>query len=1531
MRGRLSFFGSPLLLQRFHPSIPPFPFLVPPDHSPVLPAVSTCFLLLGRLSRRSLVFCKNLGPISIDTSYMPSRISTSKRRCALRYAVMVIALLAAAAEAGAQRLPSSVIVRLRPGASPKAVQEAVATVSGGSGLRGRVRPLFTEAPKGRSTLAAGRLDRYLIVEGDAMRQPELLAALQGSGAVEAAFANHRYHIDAVPSDSLYGEQWALQKIEAEAAWQTTMGENSVLVGVIDTGIEFAHPDLAGALAINGPEDINRNGRFDPWPASETIDGVTGDLDGIDQDGNGYADDVIGYDFVDQTVQNVGDWSGRDAVPADEQAHGTNVAGVIAAQHNRFGVAGLAPGVRLVTLRAFDASGNAEDDDIAAAIVYAADRGVAVLNLSFGDYYDSPLMRDAIAYAYQRGVTIVASSGNEGGSDPHYPSSYPEVISVGATSRDDLLAFFSTYGSQLSMTAPGVDIQTTDLNGGYKKVSGTSFSSPYVAAAAALILSTHRNWSPDEVRATLELSSDDRGTRGWDINYGAGRLNVRRALAAPGPASVAIRTPQGDGGFGADSTIAVRGSALSPLLDVWQLFIGQGEIPDSWRPLTGPQGNGKLNDRLGDITGSDLDLPGGVLTLRLMLRQTDGRETERRVRLFYDQGKPVVERLDTGNVWRFQERAYGVIARTDQRSMLVFWLRRAGNPDEPYRKISLEPERTGFAREHYLLLTSSEMERDLPYEAFLEFRTPSGDTTLVGSPQSPLTIVRRGEAFSSTMLGEQKYDLPHGYLLDQTERLFGGELSVALNRFRDGSYDKLMIYSFDSAGRRFMPRDSIGEQWIPRGFGDTDGDGLRELLVQARGAGVIYQQRTPGGAMLGNVVYADTVAQNFWGSALADLDGDGRSEVIARTDNNNQEPGYFYVSRRRGNTLERIAELPNTTSPARGDSRNKFGPPLSAVADFDGDGRSEILFGDDDGDFMIYEREGDGSYREVWKDENDGEGGSEYVAAGDLDGDGRAEAIVAYHSRTVGDFSHEYDPPFWTVKVFSFDAEGKARLLWQDRVAYVRPTLPFLFFSGISTGDLDRNPGRELALSFFPSLYVLTWDRDAGTLKPFWFAEGSISNKPLITDFNGDGIGEIGIGDGEKIKFYQINPTFPGPPAPSGFKGWTLNDSTSYLQWNAVPGADYYTLYRALSVPGQSRLQFDSVVTTTALSIVDTGFRAPGGRLLRDRLYYYIVTARDTSLSPQDSLLSNAVVLFMHPPSQVLQALPADARTLRVVMDFRIKDELYEPGIFDIIPEEGGAPLEVSSVTTADRFSFLVRLRDQAPGRRVIVRPTRLYRDFYDSPADTNRSVVAAMPQEEPDGERFIATRGAALSATEVSVEFNFPVDAATAADPSNYRFGPDGTIVAARVDPADSRRVILTLAGSAPIGPYGKIYTVTIDGVRAANGRLVNDGAGSVVGFTVDAGDLQEVFVYPHPFSISRDGAVTFAGLTRVAEIRIFTQAGRHIRTLEAREGHGGAEWRGDDDRGVQVSTGIYLYTVVGSTPDGREFESEPRKIAVVP
>lgn len=1438
-------------------------------------------------------------------------------------------LLAVSGTAMAQRLPQSYIVRLRPGFTAKDVRGLTDALRARLSTSATIRPVFSStASEAGALMSANRLDRYMVLDVPSGASADAAGVLGRSDLVEEIFPNHRYHVDARFNDSLLGEQWALGKVEAEGAWKSTIGDSSVIVGIVDTGIDFTHPDLEHALAINAAEDINHNGRFDPWPVGEVRDGVRGDIDFVDQDGNGLADDVIGYDFVDQVVPNVGDWSGRDPIPEDEFGHGTNVAGIIAATpDNRIGIAGLAPGVRLLSLRAFDASGNGEDDDISAAIVYAADRGARVINMSFGDLFYSPLMRDAIAYAHGKGVVMAASSGNNGAPDVHFPSSYPEVIAVGATDEADRRTTFSSYGPQLSLVAPGSSILTTGLDGDYVTFGGTSASAPHVSAAAALLLSLHPTWTPEEVRTTLELAADDLGARGWDIFFGSGRLNVRRALESRGPASIAIASPQIDEGYSRDTTVVVRGSAASVFLESWSLELGAGEDPSSWRPLGEAHREGRLLDSLGSF--STRDLADGVYMLRLRLRETNGREAERRVRLFVDRTPPKLSpagSLAVRNVWRFDEHALAITLRTDDLTRAVLWLRRADRPSEPFRPLELETERTGLTHGHFLLVTGGEMEGDVPYQGYIRLTNVAGDTTLVGSPGAPIELKRERAGFPINTFEEKSYSLPIGFTDGHVAPIFGDkDLSIALNRFKNGSFDRLFLYSFN--GKEFVARDSTGT-WVPRGFGDVDGNGRRELLGQLRGSSILFEQTSRTASPMTSVKFVDSTSGDFYASGFYDFDKDGRDEVIARTEPRAGVDGYYFVAGWDGSTLRQLAQLPNPTPPASDEAQNQLGSSESAVGDFDGDGNPEILYGDNDADFIVYERQPDGTFTFRWSDLNEGEEGSRMVAAGDLDGDGRDEVIVGYHSRSLMNADNEYDAPLWTIKVFELDAAGTATLLWSTEVAYLRAT--DIFRAGLSAGDLDGVPGAELAISVFPNLYVLRWDPVARTMVPLWWHGGSISNRPIIADFDRDGRAEVGTGDGQRIRFFQID-SAAAPLAPGGIHAWATSDTSAHVEWGPVAGATGYTLFRGVRVPDSPNVDFLPVLQTASLSAEDTGLETEEGHLTAGVEYVYFVSATDPTRPRQESGPSEFVSVVPHAPARALAASARPPRAIRIDFDTELAEDLYRPGAVAVSRAPGGEPVEVSSITSEGRTALLINLAAEHPGDSLQVRATWLLRDLLGTPADTTTALGVRMPAAEQPGDRFIATRASYGGGDTIVIDFNRDLDPATALDAANYTLEPAGAIRQVSLAPGRSDRVLLIVADDYPLGPYGNDYTITIRNVRSGVAQPLNDGAGSVVGFTLASGDLGSVFVYPHPFSLSRDQRVTFAGLTRRAKITIYTRSGVEVGVIDAREGNGGASWDGRDQSGATLPTGIYLYEVTGTNDAGEPISSGLRKLAIVP
>ena len=289
-----------------------------------------------------------------------------------------------------------------------------------------------------------------------------------------------YKITLMPNDPYWNLQWALRKIEADWAWNTTLGNRSVLVAVVDTGIDYYHEDLIQNYV------------------------------------------PLGYD-----------WVYGDSDPYDDHGHGTHIAGIIAATiNNSIGIAGLAQ-VRIMAEKAITYYGFGYDDWLANAIIHATDQGADIISMSWGAYAQSPLIYEAIKYAYDSGVLLVAAAGNEGTSNKLYPAAYEEVIAVAATDMYDQRPYWSNFGEWIELAAPGVDIYST-VPWGYTYASGTSMATPHVSGVAALILSVYPNASRDWLRCWLRYTADDIGDPSFDPYYGYGRINARRALEEPLP-------------------------------------------------------------------------------------------------------------------------------------------------------------------------------------------------------------------------------------------------------------------------------------------------------------------------------------------------------------------------------------------------------------------------------------------------------------------------------------------------------------------------------------------------------------------------------------------------------------------------------------------------------------------------------------------------------------------------------------------------------------------------------------------------------------------------------------------------------------------------------------------------------------------------------------------------------------------------------------------------------------------------------------
>jgi hypothetical protein len=279
-----------------------------------------------------------------------------------------------------------------------------------------------------------------------------------------------------------GDDWGRDMINAPEVWAQGYTGEGIVIAVIDTGVDYNHSDLDDNIWVNSGE-------------------VAGD--GIDNDNNGYVDDVRGWDFVS-----------NDNNPMDEEGHGTHVSGIIAAEDNGTGITGVAYNARIMPVRVLDENGSGYVSDVAAGIRYAANNGANVINLSLGGGYDSDV-EAAIQYAVGRGVVVVMASGNEYDSQPGYPARMADQygIAVGAVDRNNRIPSFSNRAGSTVLdyvVAPGVDIYSTTPNNSYDSYNGTSMATPHVAGVAALMLSANSNLTPAQVESLLTQTANSTG-------------------------------------------------------------------------------------------------------------------------------------------------------------------------------------------------------------------------------------------------------------------------------------------------------------------------------------------------------------------------------------------------------------------------------------------------------------------------------------------------------------------------------------------------------------------------------------------------------------------------------------------------------------------------------------------------------------------------------------------------------------------------------------------------------------------------------------------------------------------------------------------------------------------------------------------------------------------------------------------------------------------------------------------------------------
>ncbi len=1005
--------------------------------------------------------------------------------------------------------PRELIVRLHPGVS----SEQLETLSRRLGAVS-VSPIFSPTTPGGQHPRLRR--NYLIRFPKGRALEPLQRRYERHALIEAVETNrlNQFCSEVAPNDPNYTEQWNLTLLNMPQAWGIENGKPHVTVAVVDSGIATQHPEFRSRLWENVGE-IPRNG--------------------IDDDGNGYIDDRNGWDFSDApTLLGSGDWTERDNDPEDEGGHGTHVSGIIAAEaNNGIGIAGIAQNCRLMPVRAsfkFGGGTYIQNDDAAAAIVYAADNGANIINMSWGDTVRAFIIEDAVEYAYNRGCVLIGAAGNAAVSGSYYPAGLKTVISVAGLGRERQMWDGSNFGATISIAAPAEEILSTALNGEYRKRSGTSMAAAHVSGVTALVLSANPHATNTEVQEKLIATANPLFITEL---VGAGSLDAYAALAASTPFIAQINTEQTS--QQAIEEIEIVGSAGGAEFTEYWLEYGIGEIPNLWFPLGTVEAEPKLNACLHEWDTSTL--VEGRYTLRLSVKLVDGDIKRVKTVVDVSHRSPLIlthesqpwlagSKLDPIVIWETEELTIGKIelltangnvdrtGRSDAENLLhIVNLSDLGISPGVYMYRLVAQNRAGFSHidDNNGGLYQIEVQNAAIHSSYLSQIASAGRG--LHAIVSPMDINGNGRL-----------------------ELFAVEMDT----------DTAQIFEI-TANRIHEPVFSFTEPLWPWAIADTDDDGLIEILCNASGTAFLLEQPTLGEFPTERI----WEAQGSWSRTIVDADADGISEIFARDDATNSISVYEADG---DNTHKVIATLENPTGGDNGISAN------FATGDFDGDGRIEILVGDSDGELFIYEAIGNNQYRQTWTNTLP-EGTPQLFAAGDMDGDGNAEfAICAKTGTQVGTIELDNRYYHWLLTVFSSEGNDTYHPVWQQRIRDLHDS-----GNGMTIADANSDGRNELCISVQPNFYLLQYD--GTTYRPIWHHSATSTFEPIVANLNGDGA---------NILLFNSNNTLTAFNRSSSGGRSESSESVS-----VVPTHRPRLLTAVLSPPNQLLLQFDKPMGISA--------------------------------------------------------------------------------------------------------------------------------------------------------------------------------------------------------------------------------------------------------------------------------------------------------------------------------------------------------------
>ena len=1364
--------------------------------------------------------------------------------------------------AAAQLTPGELLIRLTPDAARLQANAPI------SGLHAEhkvesLQPLFPYLA--RPALNPNLRRTYLLRFAPDIDLETIKAVYAESPLVEAVAFNYlrptlqetrRREGEVVnPNDPRFAEQWNLPLTRLPQAWAIEKGNANVVIAIIDSGIDYRHDDLAAKTWVN-PGEVPDNG--------------------LDDDGNGYVDDVHGWDFTDApNVQGEGDFIEGDNEPIDESGHGTHVAGIAGAMaDNGIGIAGVAWHCPLMAIRAglsLGGSSRMQDDDSAAAIVYAADNGASVINMSWGSEQVSFVIQDAIDYAHARGVVLVGAAGNSQKAAAIFPAAYRQVIAVASTEQHQQRFYQSNFGASVDIAAPGNVILSTQIDNQYRLLTGTSMAAPHVAGVAALMLSKRPALTHEEVRQILINTADvvpqEESVTPDPRFVGAGTLNAERALLASGALQARILSPETNSG--GSNAIHIIGTAGGYQFESWQLLYAQSTVPDTFTPFTEPSSQQKIEETL--AVWNTAAMPEGIYTVRLQVTGKEGSvQTQDQVVVTVDRTPPRVTSL-TATETLYGNRSITIFTwATDDVTRNTLYYRRK-NQLAPFASV----EENELGKEHFISL-------GLPngtYQFFVEARNAIGLTVTENNQGQywPLDVV--GSAISPNGFDDLSIGVPPLHIASVTADFDGDGALEIVGKPLQGTgiaiYERNQTGKYQERERQDIALHTGEEAFTPWTVNDTDNDGLLEILVSDSDRTFLLESTAPNGYPE-NLIWESPF---LTGGSIADLDADGRLEIIG-ADNRNDR--ILIYENRGDNLYEEIAQLVNETEGA-----NVFGHHF-AIADFDADGNLELVAGDSEGELFVYSAFANDRFRLEWQMQLDMTGetlqetdtrstfvppnpvargpvprdalvsrGIEVtlLTAGDLTGDGIPEFVVGGTQEFAGVPSAA---PLWKFFVFtqargaapSEAANGYAPLWEQAIVPYRR------IGNGLRIADVTGDGNKELVILTHPNLYVMTWDgttfvppnpvargpvpRDA--FAPMWSTQVSETPALFTADLDDNGFDEIYVNsDDELLRFesaFAKNRQSVETLTPWELSATPLTAKAVQVTWiaPAATGLTSFTVYRAMGEKGKT--PDDTEFKPIAEELTTPRFL--DRRVTTDKTHWYAITAKDEN--GEETERTAAVSATPRQPPKLISAqlhVPGTASLEPVPHDTAVSERRWVILTFD----------RRMGFAIGDESRYLLR----EPQRIGGVRPVSAIRDRMGT-----RALLAFEPQHFQHADY------------EITV--------------SNVADSDDNPLRTA----------------TQPLQIPQSLGTTAVT-------------------------DFTQARVYPNPVypNLSDKGAITFDKVPIGTRIQIFAPTGHLIEDFSAHN-ENRSQWWLTSKGGADVSSGIYIYVL--------EFENLKKvgKIAVV-